>query len=288
MIDSEFPTGRPPPLGRGLVLTLAASAAIVAGLGYYAFSQGSRARLSAAELTETKTALERERAAQQKKLVVLQQADSEQRERLTQRDADLQNESQKLAAAESRLDELENEREALTDRADEFKRLSKQFQRMVDSGKLSVSFRRGRMIVELPDAVLFASGSAELSADGKAALKDVAKILRQVPSKHFIVGGHTDDVPLAKGQSTYSSNWALSAARAVTVTEALVDADVKPTRLVASGFGPYDPIASNASPKGRKKNRRIEIVLEPDLTAVPKALKAVKKSAKKSARKKKK
>lgn len=79
---------------------------------------------------------------------------------------------------------------------------------------------------------------------------------------------------ISKAQGGFSSNWALSAARAVTVTEALIDSGVKPTRLNAAGFGPYDPIASNASSKGRQKNRRIEIVLEPNLRELPASLQA--------------
>ena len=82
------------------------------------------------------------------------------------------------------------------------------------------------MIVELPAAVLFASGSAELSGDGRQALQEIAKILKKVPGKRFMVGGHTDDVPLTKN-AAYASNWALSAARAVMVTEELIQAGLR-------------------------------------------------------------
>jgi len=154
----------------------------------------------------------------------------------------------------------------------EYRKVTQQFRSMIDSGKLAVTFRRGRMIVELPAAVLFASGSAELSAPGAAALKEVAAILGNVPGKRFIVAGHTDDVPIIKALTGYSSNWALSAARAVIVTEALLSAGLPPNDLSAAGFGEYDPIASNRAPAGRQKNRRIEIVLEPELKAFPSAL----------------
>jgi len=120
--------------------------------------------------------------------------------------------------------------------------------------------------------VLFASGSAALSDEGRKSLQEVAKILRTVPGKHFIVGGHTDDVPIAKTPNGFSSNWALSAARAVTVTESLVDAGLHANQLVAAGYGEYDAIANNGSDKGRQKNRRIEIVLEPMLNGLPNAL----------------
>jgi chemotaxis protein MotB len=276
--EDDLPTGqmkRPRlvgALGLSIVLSL-----IAAGLSYYAFQLWSEEQRTSAKLKSVSTqvqTLKRERTEHVKKVAELEQSGAEQHEKLTQDDAELLDVKQKLAAAESRLGELESEREALSARVAEFKRVSQQFQRMIDSGKLSVTFRRGRMIVELPATVLFASGSADLSPDGKTALKDVAKILRQVPGKHFIVGGHTDDVPIVKAQGGFSSNWALSAARAVTVTEALIDSGVKPTRLNAAGFGPYDPIASNTSSKGRQKNRRIEIVLEPDLRELPAGLHA--------------
>jgi chemotaxis protein MotB len=280
----DLPTGRmtPPRLGGAVGLSIALSC-VAAGLSYYAFqlwSQDQRTTAHLTKVTSQMTALQHEHASQGKKVVELEHSDSEHRERLVQSDAELLAAKEKLAATEARLGDLESEREELNERVDEFHRMTKQFQRMIDSGKLSVNFRRGRMIVELPAAVLFASGSADLSPDGQAALKEVAKILHQVPGKHFIVGGHTDDVPIAKPQSGYSSNWALSAARAVTVTEALIDSGLKPARLVAAGYGPFDPIAANSSSKGRQKNRRIEIVLEPDLRDVPASLKAAKEEKK--------
>ena len=175
--------------------------------------------------------------------------------------------------------ELETQSAALGDHVAEFRAVTKQFQRMIDSGKLQISFRRGRMIVELPAAVLFASGKAEVSPEGRQALQEIAKILRKVPGKRFIVGGHTDDVPIGKGAGDYSSNWSLSAARAVTVTESLIAAGLRANHLVASGYGEYDPIASNASERGRQKNRRMEIVLEPELAALPATAPAAKPTA---------
>jgi chemotaxis protein MotB len=88
----------------------------------------------------------------------------------------------------------------------------------------------------------------------------VAKILRSVPRHHFLVGGHTDNVPAVK---EYKSNWELSAARALRVTDALIAHGMPPKRLVLAGYSEYDPVASNGSEAGRQKNRRIEIILEP-------------------------
>jgi chemotaxis protein MotB len=205
----------------------------------------------------------------QQSLADAQQHDVDQQHHIEQDALDLADMKTKLGATEARLNELETQSAALGDHVAEFRAVTKQFQRMIDSGKLQISFRRGRMIVELPAAVLFASGKAEVSTEGRSALQEIAKILRKVPGKRFIVGGHTDDVPIGKGSGDYTSNWSLSAARAVTVTEALIAAGLRANHLVAAGYGEYDPIASNASERGRQKNRRMEIVLEPELAALP-------------------
>jgi chemotaxis protein MotB len=76
-----------------------------------------------------------------------------------------------------------------------------------------------------------------------------------------LVGGHTDDRPIHNAR--FPSNWELSTARAVAVSQALAGAGVDPTRLVASGFGPYHPRAPNRDDDSRRKNRRIEVLLVP-------------------------
>jgi chemotaxis protein MotB len=165
-----------------------------------------------------------------------------------------------LAATSAKLQALEGTQAELGERLTEYKAMRAKFQRMIDSGTLDISFRRGRMIVELPAAVLFDSGSAELSPAGRDAVTRLAKILREVPRHRFLVGGHTDNVPAVK---EYKSNWELSAARAVRVTESLTRHGVAPKRLVIAGYAEFDPVAGNSSEAGRQKNRRIEIILEP-------------------------
>jgi chemotaxis protein MotB len=149
----------------------------------------------------------------------------------------------------------------------EFKGLTGKFQRMIDSGKLDVVFRRGKMVVKLPESILFASGSAELSKDGAEAIGEVAAILRQMNGRRFTVAGHTDNIPVGSGN--FKNNWELSALRAVKVTELLIDKGVAAGNLVAAGYGPYDPVASNGTSTGRQRNRRIEIILEPNLKPLP-------------------
>jgi chemotaxis protein MotB len=191
-----------------------------------------------------------------------------------------------LDSSKSRFGELRDEKKQAKRELAQFKAFSAQFKRMISSGKLEVVFRRGRMVVNLPAQVLFGSGSAELSEEGKTALMDVAKVLRKVQNKRFIVGGHTDNQKIKR--STFKSNWELSTARAVVVTEALVKAGLKPWNLIAAGYSEYAPIANNSSEEGRQKNRRIEIILEPYLKDIspPKPKKKTDKKAVKKASKK--
>src|SRR5690606_457343 len=121
--------------------------------------------------------------------------------------------------------------------------LTARFRKMIDSGKLDVQFRRGEMIVRLPAQVLFPSGKATLSEQGKAALRDVAAILETMPRRRFTIAGHTDNQPVRGGE--FASNWELSTARAVTVTKMFVEEGVRPGNLVAAGYGQFAPVASN-------------------------------------------
>lgn len=184
----------------------------------------------------------------------------------------------KVEALESQLAHTRSAVATLEQKEAEFKAVTRQFQKMIDSGKLDVVFRRGQMIVKLPARILFASGSADVSEGGKKALAEVAAILRPMRRK-FTVAGHTDNVPISK---PFKSNWELSAARAVSVVDVLIGAGVPGRRLVAAGFGPYAPIANNRSARGRQTNRRIEIILEPELSPAMRAV--AKKLAKRSKR----
>ena len=147
-----------------------------------------------------------------------------------------------------------------------FRDMSARLQKMVDAGKLGVRVRDGRLVMRLPQDVLFPSGVADLSRDGELALMEVAIILRQFPDRRFMVAGHTDNQPIKEG---FKDNWELSVARALVVTRFLVEAKMKPQNIVAAGYGEHDPIAKNATPEGRRENRRIEIILLPDLSELP-------------------
>jgi chemotaxis protein MotB len=172
-----------------------------------------------------------------------------------------------LEATQAELGELRRQRVEVEKRLAAFRELTAKFQKMIDTGRLEIVVRDGRMIVKLPAGVLFDSGNAELSRDGQMALMEVALVLRDLPDRKFMVVGHTDNVPLKN--SVYSDNWALSAARALNVIRFLVTTGIKPENLLAAGYGEFDPIKTNKSDGGRKANRRIEIVLLPNVSEMP-------------------
>jgi chemotaxis protein MotB len=136
-------------------------------------------------------------------------------------------------------------------------------QTMIDGGQLTVSIDKGRIVINLPDNVLFNSGSADLNSAGKEALKQIGSVLTQFSDRRFQVEGHSDNVPIKS--SRFPSNWELSTARALAVVHLLTEMGVTPENISAAGFGEFRPRADNATNEGKKLNRRIEIVMLPNL-----------------------
>lgn len=136
-------------------------------------------------------------------------------------------------------------------------------QEMIDAGELSVTIKNGRIVIELPNNILFDSGRSQLNAAGKKAIAQVAETLSQFTDRRFQVEGHTDDKPIKSAR--YPSNWELSSARALAVVHLLIEAGMEPSNVSAAGFGEFQPKGDNTTPEGRQLNRRIEIVMLPNL-----------------------
>jgi len=124
-----------------------------------------------------------------------------------------------------------------------------------------------KTIIELPNKVFFASGSANLTSHGKAALKRVAGALRrEFPAMMYYVEGHTDNDPIRKAKKQYKTNWELSCARALAVVHHLIDYEgISPKQVCAVGYGEHQPRVPNTTAGNKSKNRRVEIVVAPDL-----------------------
>lgn len=156
-----------------------------------------------------------------------------------------------------------------------FEMLRDKLKKLTDLG-LKVEIRKNRMVISLPGDVLFASGKDELRDDGKKILSQVADVVRADPalaSRQYQVAGHTDNTPLRATAGLYKDNWGLSVMRARSV---LVYLSTPPTakgggggldatHWSAAGYGDTDPVVENVSDDGKQKNRRVELVLLPDV-----------------------
>lgn len=165
------------------------------------------------------------------------------------------------------LKELEQRKAKAEANLQEFRDLVARFKKMIDAGTLSVKVVDGRMVVQLATDILFPAGSASLSADGKAALTEVASVLASIPGRDFQIAGHTDDQPISTAQ--FPSNWNLGAARAIAVTRLLIDSGLGAERVSAASYAEFQPADTNKTKEGRASNRRIEIIVVPDLSAMP-------------------
>jgi len=173
---------------------------------------------------------------------------------------------QQNTASQQQVGNLEQQKAAMLaanqQRQQQYDALVKDLSKEVEKGQLQVRQYQNMLSVDLAEQIFFDSGRATLKSGGKDILKKVGDALKGYENKIIRVVGHTDNVPVAKSlQGTYPTNWELSVARATNVVRFLQEVGVPPERMVASGRSEYDPVAANDTPEGRKKNRRIEIML---------------------------
>ena len=130
---------------------------------------------------------------------------------------------------------------------------------LVREGKVSVTEGLKGITVEINASVLFPPGEAKLQTAAVKALRAVAEVAAPADFP-VIVEGHTDPTPIATPQ--FPSNWELSGARASSVVRLFVESGVAAQRLTATGYGEQRPVASNDTPEGRARNRRVTILIE--------------------------
>lgn len=207
------------------------------------------------DLRQDSMRLARQGEELQSRVRLLDAANQSTSNQLNQSQTEIQQQQQRLQQLQGLIDRQRQATEAL--RAKVAQALN-----AFTSDQLTVAMKNGKVYVSLSENLLFPSGSAEVNAGGKDALKTLAMALIQNPEINVLVEGHTDSIPITK---RFPDNWALSVARSTEIVRILTADSVAATRLTASGRSSYEPIAPNETPEGRARNRRTEIILAPRL-----------------------
>lgn len=162
--------------------------------------------------------------------------------------------------------------EELSKQLDELKQarglLESRLAREIQDKQVKLEMMEKGLVITVVGDVLFDSGKAKIRIKGYPILDKVAAILKEdVPHLNVGIEGHTDNEPIQ--YSGWKSNWELSSARALSVLHYLVDKQgIIPERISAIGYGEYQPVATNDTKEGRQLNRRVEIVILPQVTKV--------------------
>lgn len=180
-----------------------------------------------------------------------------------------------LAARSQRVDELEGVIAAKDAKMNALKNsLSKALTNFEGKG-LTVEQRDGKVYVSMENKLLFSSGSWAVGTEGREAVEQLGTVLAENPDIAVLIEGHTDNVPY-NGSGALKDNWDLSTKRATAIVHILQENNrIDPENLTAAGRGEFSPIASNASPEGKAKNRRIEVILTPKLDEINKLLQEI-------------
>jgi chemotaxis protein MotB len=173
---------------------------------------------------------------------------------------------ERAAALEQELAAREQaERAALDEVKATYERLVSSLQGEIAARDVALEQANSRVTVAIADRVLFPSGQATLTPAGERVIDKVGTALTGVTDRRVLIEGHTDNVPIGPDlMSRFPTNWELSTARATEVVKRLIEhARLPPDRLQPAGRADTDPVTSNDTEDGRRRNRRIEIILLP-------------------------
>ena len=177
-----------------------------------------------------------------------------------------------LQERSKRIDELES---MMASKEESMRKLKETLSKALNSfeGKgLTVEQKNGKVYVSMENKLLFGSGSWTVGAEGKKAVVEVGKVLAANPEISVLIEGHTDNVPYV-GAGPIASNWDLSTKRATAIVSILAENNqINKQSLTAAGRGEFAPLAPNDTSEGKAKNRRIEIILTPQLDEISKML----------------
>lgn len=139
-----------------------------------------------------------------------------------------------------------------------FRKLKEGIRDIDKDEKIRVENDARGLAIRLPDEMVFESGKAEILPQFNETLRKIAGMLKDMPN-HLQIEGHTDNIPI--NTPAFPSNWELSTTRSVVILRSLLSYAIDPNRLSAAGYAEFKPIASNDTPEGRAKNRRVEIIV---------------------------
>lgn len=190
----------------------------------------------------------------------------------------------KLMEEGARLRKLEGELSARSNRIDELEKLIAEKEAAMQELKntvaaalkgfegkgLSIVNKNGKVYVSMENKLLFNSGSWSIGENGKQAVGNLARVLADNPDISVLIEGHTDNDPF--NGPVIKDNWDLSVKRATAIVRILEKSNVDAKQITAAGRGEFIPVASNNSREGKAKNRRIEIILSPNLDEIAKLL----------------
>jgi chemotaxis protein MotB len=196
--------------------------------------------------------------AQVKDLTSEVEAAKKDREALLREKEALQSRTSELSRKAEKAEQLEKATQTYQD-------LQKKLEKEIQEGQVQLREMKDRLTMTMVDKIIFPSGSAEISKEGKKVLDKVVSILKDIHDKRIQVEGHTDNVPIVSVlKKRFPTNWELSTARATEVVRYLQESGgINPQLLSATGYSEYQPVAPNDDEEGKHKNRRIEIVLLP-------------------------
>lgn len=209
-------------------------------------------------------------------------------EQLQKREDDLLNSERELAikkqileTASSNMEKMELELENRNKRLFELERVLSEKDSLMNalkntvadaligfgSDELKVHLKNGKVYVSMEEKLLFESGSYQVSAAGVSALKKISRVLEQKSDINVLIEGHTDDIPYKS--SILIDNWDLSVKRATSVVRILLESSqINASRITAAGRSEYVPLDNAKTSDARKKNRRTEIILSPNLDKI--------------------
>jgi len=169
-----------------------------------------------------------------------------------------------IMALQNRLSEIEARKERkISDLEQARRELEQRLKSELSDYRAKLEMTERGLVLTFLAEIFFNSGQAVIKDSSKETLQKVAAVLKdKVPDNMLAIEGHTDNVPIT--YSGWESNWELASARALSVLHYFIDeCNIPSDKLSAVSYGEYKPVADNSTDKGKKQNRRVEIIVLP-------------------------